>query len=192
MSRCRKSPASASHLHAQAGEFLRRLNFNARRKFWEIDHNDGEIRPAYTDTMVGPLTDGGFCSLLHCLIMRADTVFPYLTSVLSGRIPEMRVKWWIELAGKNCREAIFPDNPEMPEVPLLDIPKTGYSLDAPPTFFGHYALKDPKPAPIRSNLACLDYGSGKQGFLCAYRWDGESILCPSKFVTEGNQQGVFA
>ena len=40
-------------------------------------------------------------------------------------IPEMRVKWWLELDGKNCREAIFPDNPEFPEVPLRDIPKTG-------------------------------------------------------------------
>jgi len=78
---------AAPEFRAQAGEFLHRLNFNARRKFWEIDHNDGEIRlAAYTDTMVGPLTDGGFHSLLHCLIMQADTVFPYLTSVLSGRM----------------------------------------------------------------------------------------------------------
>ena len=36
--------------------------------------------------MTGPLTDGGFRSLLHCLVMHADTVFPYLTSVLSGRM----------------------------------------------------------------------------------------------------------
>ncbi len=97
-------------------------------------------------------------------------------------IPEMRVKWWIELDGKNCREAIFPDNPEMPEVPLTDSPTTDYSPDAPPTFFGHYALKDPLPAPILPNLACLDYGTGKGGFLCAYRWDGERAIDSGKFI----------
>ena len=37
-------------------------------------------------TMVGALTEGGFRSLLHCLVMHADTVFPYLTSVLSDRM----------------------------------------------------------------------------------------------------------
>ena len=78
---------AAPEFRAQAGEFLHRLNFNARRKFWEIDHNDGEIRlAAYTDTMTGPLDVGLFRSLLDCLVMHADTVFPYLTSVLSGRM----------------------------------------------------------------------------------------------------------
>jgi len=78
---------AAPEFRAQAGEFMHRLNFNSKRKLWEIDHDDGEIRlAAYTDTMVGPLTEAGFRSLLHCLVMHADTVFPYLTSVLSGRM----------------------------------------------------------------------------------------------------------
>ena len=78
---------AAPEFRAQAGAFLHELNFNARRKFWEFDHNEGEIRlAAYTDTMVGALTEAGFRSLLHCLVMHADTVFPYLTSVLSGRM----------------------------------------------------------------------------------------------------------
>ena len=104
-------------------------------------------------------------------------------------IPEMRVKWWIQLDGKSCREAIFPDNPEMPEVPLTDAPATAYSPYAPPTFFGHYALKDPLPAPIRPNRACLDYGTGKGGFLCAYRWDGERSIDPGKFITTKQPEG---
>jgi len=78
---------AAPEFRAVAGEFLHRLNYNARRKFWELDHDDGEIRLAvYTDTVLGPLTDRIFRSLLHCLLMTADTVFPYLTSVLSGRM----------------------------------------------------------------------------------------------------------
>ena len=78
---------AAAEFRAAAGEFVNRLNYNSRRKFWEIDHADGEIRlAAYTDTMAGPMTDKIFRSLLHCLLMTADTAFPYLTSVLSGRM----------------------------------------------------------------------------------------------------------
>ncbi len=103
---------------------------------------------------------------------------------------EFRVKWWIDITGLNSREAIFPENPEIPELPPRDLPKTGYPEDAPPTFFGHYALKEQIPAPIRPNLACLDYGTGKGGFLCAYRWDGESEIDPGKFVTSQDTGGL--
>lgn len=96
---------------------------------------------------------------------------------------EFRVKWWLDLNGLTCREAIFPDDPNVPELPPVDPPMTGYPTDAPPTFFGHYAQKNPIPAPIRANLACLDYGTGKGGFLCAYRWDGERVINPEKFLT---------
>jgi len=69
------------------GEFLHRLNFKAPRKLWEIDHNNGEIRVAlYIDTTLGPLTVDVFESLFHLLVVSADAVFPYLTSVLSGRL----------------------------------------------------------------------------------------------------------
>ncbi|MEX1119478.1 MAG: YbjN domain-containing protein [Terrimicrobiaceae bacterium] len=71
----------------QVGEFLHRLNYDSKRKFWEMDYNDGEIRlAAYLDTILGPLTPGLFQALLHYLVKTADTVFPYLTSVLSGRM----------------------------------------------------------------------------------------------------------
>ena len=96
---------------------------------------------------------------------------------------EFRVKWWLDLDGLNSREAIFPNDPRVPELPPRDVPRTGYPTDAPPTFFGHYAQKDATPAPVRANLACLDYGTGKGGFLCAYRWDGETSIDPAKFVT---------
>jgi hypothetical protein len=36
---------------------------------------------------------------------------------------------------------------------------------------------------LRALLASLDYGTGKGGFLCAYRWDGEGAMGPEKFVT---------
>jgi len=78
---------AAPEFRAAAGEFLHRLNFDSRRKFWEIDHDDGEIRlAAYTDTVNGPLTDRIFRSMLHCMLMTANAAFPYLTGVLAGRM----------------------------------------------------------------------------------------------------------
>ncbi|MFZ4778342.1 MAG: metallophosphoesterase [Terrimicrobiaceae bacterium] len=102
---------------------------------------------------------------------------------------DIRVKWWINLDGATSREAIFPHppagpgHPVIPDLPPRNLPATSaYPADAPPTFFGHYALKAPSPAPILPNLACLDYGTGKGGFLCAYRWDGEREMDPAKFI----------
>ena len=41
---------AAPKFRAAAGEFLHRLNYGSKRKFWEIDYNDGEIRMVcYTD-----------------------------------------------------------------------------------------------------------------------------------------------
>ena len=94
-----------------------------------------------------------------------------------------RVKWWLDLTGMTCREAVFPSSDELPELPPVNIPATGYPQDGPPTFFGHYAVMDSKPLPVTRKLACLDYGSGKGGFLCAYRWDGEEEIEPAKFLT---------
>lgn len=99
---------------------------------------------------------------------------------------EIRVKWWRSLSGATCREAIFPDSWCAPELPAEKLPPTGYPDDSPPTFFGHYALKDPIPHPLAANLACLDYGIGKGGFLCAYRWDGERRIDAAKFIAATN------
>jgi hypothetical protein len=42
-------------------------------------------------------------------------------------------------------------------------------------FIGHYSLTGP-PRLLASDFTCLDYSAGKGGPLCAYRWEGESIL----------------
>ena len=64
-------------------------------------------------------------------------------------------------------------------------------VKAPAVFFGHYWL-DPGRAnkrPFASNVACLDYSAGSGGPLVAYRFDGEQILNPDKFVAVN--QGRF-
>ena len=48
-------------------------------------------------------------------------------------------------------------------------------------FVGHY-WRSGHPAPIRPNLACLDYSAVLYGKLVAYRLDQETQLDPRKFV----------
>lgn len=96
---------------------------------------------------------------------------------------EFRVKWWMDLRDATCREAIFPEDPEIPDELPRNLPVTNYPEGQQPTFFGHYAIKAATPAPIQASLACLDYGMGKGGFLCAYRWDRESQINAGKFFT---------
>jgi hypothetical protein len=56
-----------------------------------------------------------------------------------------------------------------------------YGVHEPMLFVGHY-WRSGKPAPIRSNLACLDYSAVLYGKLVAYRLDAETRLDPHKFV----------
>ncbi|MDI3326841.1 metallophosphoesterase [Pontibacterium granulatum] len=56
-----------------------------------------------------------------------------------------------------------------------------YDLDQKPLFIGHY-WRDGEPAPITSNIACLDYSAVKFGKLVAYRYDGEQELRKEKFI----------
>ena len=80
--------SAAKDCCAAVGEFLHRLNCNARRKYWEMDYDAGEVRlSCFTDTLVGPLTERHFRALLNSLASAADAVFPYLIVVLNGRMP---------------------------------------------------------------------------------------------------------
>lgn len=56
-----------------------------------------------------------------------------------------------------------------------------YGADEPLLFVGHY-WRSGKPAPIRPNLACLDYSAVLYGKLVAYRLDQETTIDPGKFV----------
>jgi hypothetical protein len=56
-----------------------------------------------------------------------------------------------------------------------------YGANEPLLFVGHY-WRSGRPAPIRPNLACLDYSAVLYGKLVAYRLDGETTLDAGKFV----------
>lgn len=56
-----------------------------------------------------------------------------------------------------------------------------YGADEPLLFVGHY-WRNGHPAPLRPNLACLDYSAVLYGKLVAYRLEGEREIDPRKFV----------
>jgi hypothetical protein len=65
------------------GEFLHRLNYAGKRKFWEMDYNDGEIRlRATTDTIDAPLSETMFRAMGRAVLEIADRTFPYLNAVI--------------------------------------------------------------------------------------------------------------
>ena len=96
----------------------------------------------------------------------------------------IRSTWWEDFSGKTFREIVFPGDDR---IPAVLVPATTrnirYPGNAPPVFFGHYAVMDDQPVPLRPNVACVDYGSGKGGLLTAYRWSGESELLRENFVS---------
>lgn len=96
-----------------------------------------------------------------------------------------RTKFW-EDNPQTYGDVVFqPD--ALPEqaalMPLGSLEKSRllrYGEDQPLLFVGHY-WRNGEPAPIRANLACLDYSAVKYGKLVAYRLDQETRLDPAKF-----------
>jgi hypothetical protein len=97
-----------------------------------------------------------------------------------------RTKFWEENPETYGDIVFQPDG--LPEkaarLPLSDSQKSRlflYGPDNPLLFVGHY-WRSGTPAPIRPNLACLDYSAVNYGKLVAYRLDQETRLDPAKFV----------
>jgi hypothetical protein len=101
---------------------------------------------------------------------------------------KVRIRWWLGEPPAMLSDAIIA-SPEMVEQ-VEGIPwrggwpaEAGYPLSAPPVFIGHY-WQTGVPEPQAPNVACVDYSAAKKGNkLVAYRWDGESILRKSGFVS---------
>ncbi len=94
----------------------------------------------------------------------------------------VRVKWWKQ---NGSLRDLAMGAPQESDIPEDDIPQehlVSYGTEEKPLFLGHYWLQG-EPAPLASNVACLDYSVAKPGGkLVAYRWDGEKILDSRHFV----------
>ena len=98
----------------------------------------------------------------------------------------VRVRWWnIPEAARVSHLAMptpFDEAGEAEVGQLRQMPN--YGPEEPPVFFGHYWLPaDQEKAPLRHNIACLDFSAAREGPMVAYRWNGERELTPLNFVT---------
>ena len=98
----------------------------------------------------------------------------------------VRVRWWdIPEAARVSHLAMptpFDEAGEAEVGQLRQMPN--YGPEEPPVFFGHYWLPaNQEKAPLRHNIACLDFSAAREGPMVAYRWNGERELTPLNFVT---------
>ena len=135
------------------------------------------IHGSFANTALDRLLRGTDMRLPHGMTLTSDDGFTRA---------HFRTKFWEE-DPQTYGDIVFqPDAlPELAaQMPLSEMQKTEllkYRADQPLLFVGHY-WRSGKPAPIRSNLACLDYSAVLNGKLVAYRLDQEVRLEASKFV----------
>lgn len=155
----------------------------------------GQLRQKYPDARIdqafiaAAAVEGSFaCRVFNRLLRGTDMHLPHGLSLLSEEgYPRhyFRTKFW-EDDPQTYGDVVFqPDAlPERAAQTRLGAVEKGqllhYGIDEPLLFVGHY-WRSGKPAPIRSNLACLDYSAVKYGKLVAYRLDQETRLDPAKF-----------
>ena len=148
---------------------------------------DGRIDRHFLQASAVP---GSFANtVLDRLLRGTDMRLPHgmtLTSDDGFTRAHFRTKFWEE-DPQTYGDIVFqPDAlPELAaQTPLSELQKSqllNYGADEPLLFVGHY-WRSGKPAPIRPNLACLDYSAVLNGKLVAYRLDQETRLDPKKFV----------
>jgi len=93
---------------------------------------------------------------------------------------DIRVKWWEDPRGKSYKQMSVVPNIKM-KSKAFDKSMDNYDGVQVPVFFGHYWLSG-TPKLLKKNVCCLDYSVAKDGYLVAYRWNGEKVLNGSNLV----------
>ncbi len=97
---------------------------------------------------------------------------------------EIRIKWWEDPLTSTYKSISIEPLDNLPDT-LIEpesIKTTDfYNSKMKPVFFGHYWLKG-EPVLYEENVCCLDYSVAKEGYLVAYRFDGEEKLDGKKLV----------
>lgn len=172
--------------------------------WWECEgfrvvHACWDERSVHTlrSVCTGPLTDeilaqgclptGHLYSSIETLLKGKEMVLPHGFHYrdCEGRVRiQCRTKWYESPSGHTYRtyalgpESINCDAAVSDEVLKAAMP---YPAGEKPIFVGHYGLVGGQPSPLASNVACLDWGITRGGFLSAYRWCGESELRAENF-----------
>jgi hypothetical protein len=93
---------------------------------------------------------------------------------------DIRIAWWQNPNGKS-----YEDMSVIKGLGLEDVKFESdfdyYQESERPIFFGHYWLNG-IPTLQKHNVCCLDFSVAKDGYLCAYQWDGEQTLDNDKII----------
>jgi hypothetical protein len=83
---------------------------------------------------------------------------------------KIRVRWWLKPdPERTVADTVFPPDPTLPNTRFATPSNwEPYDPTEPPIIFGHYWLpKGWPPAPILTNVICVDHSAGKGGPLVA-------------------------
>ncbi|NVD36879.1 metallophosphoesterase [Marinobacter lutaoensis] len=161
---------------------------------------DGDLIEKFKQVQGGACIDEDFLHASAALESFAGQVMDTLLRGTDLRLPEgvtitgrdgyvrefFRTKFWADNP-RTYADVVFQPDPLPPEVASRELTEAErrqlitYPKDAPPVFVGHYWMEG-LPAPLKPNVACLDFSAVKYGKLVAYRFDGERVLSPDKFV----------
>lgn len=100
-----------------------------------------------------------------------------------------RMKWWEDPGGKTFRDISAESRFELPAYTVpkeIMYSRVPYPENAPIVFFGHYSLVEGFGI-LKDNVCCVDSGVSRVGRLLAYRWNGETRLQESNFVSSDDK-----
>ncbi|WP_148862257.1 metallophosphoesterase [Marinobacter fonticola] len=193
------------HHHHEWNEFLEW--FYTLPLFLEIEHFrvvhacwDHRLIEQFKKVQGGNRIDEDFLQASAALDSFAGKVMDRLLRGTDLRLPEglsikgrdgftrqfFRTKFWAD-DPETYADVVFQPDPlphDIANRPLSEAEKKkilSYPLSEPPVFVGHY-WRDGRPAPLKANVACIDYSAVKYGRLVAYRMDDERQLSADKFV----------
>lgn len=159
---------------------------------------DGRLR----DQQVQEVTTGDHNVLLRKGDGSATTAFRHVETLLKGvevALPadagvfldadgherdSVRVRWW-DARWKTYAQAALLKPEALAKLGGSRLPedlRLGYPEGEKPVIFGHYWMRG-VPQLLGPNVTCVDFSAGVEDEpLVAYRWDGELLLHPGKFI----------
>lgn len=176
--------------------FLEEEDFRAVHACW-----DRNLIEKFKQIQGGNCIDEDFLHASSAIESFAGQVMDNLLRGTDLRLPEglsitgsdgytrefFRTRFWADNP-QTYADVVFQPDPLPPEIaqrPLDSSEKKqllSYPESEPPVFVGHYWMEG-EPAPLKSNVACIDFSAVKYGKLVAYRMDGEKVLSKDKFVS---------